>query len=300
MVLDENIINAVASKLGLSKRDIIARPLKTEVLVVDATQKILIYTKNDKQPKMFVLVSSAKTPLAVKSAYDKLGVLAKKIGERLAKNLLIPLEIGESNGLTYSISAYHRPLYKTFIAKQMDLWRIRQLLINWVIDVAAVTKKPATTDEINDSFKKPLLALSLASGLKQEYKSVALQAIEAINQNNWQPCFVCAHNDLWLGNVLSSHETEFLLIDWDGAMLKGYAFYDLMRVVSSLMTSKSDFKYAFQQYCNVMGCNSKDAQYYLISAFAYLYSDLGGWQYDRFLLLLDDCMLRLSKFVSSN
>jgi hypothetical protein len=37
-------------------------------------------------------------------------------------------------------------------------------------------------------------------------------------------------------------------------------------------------------------CNKKEAKYYLISAFAFLYANLGDWQYERFLILLDDCM----------
>ena len=47
---------------------------------------------------------------------------------------------------------------------------------------------------------------------------------------------------------------------------------------------------ALQQYCAVMGCDKKQAKYYLISAFAFLYADLGDWQYERFLILLNDCM----------
>jgi hypothetical protein len=90
--------------------------------------------------------------------------------------------------------------------------------------------------------------------------------------------------------VLNNDKTKFVLIDWDGVTLKGYAFYDLVRAASSFKLSKAKFQSALQQYCGVLQCNKKQAKYYLISAFAFLYANLGDWQYERFLILLDDCM----------
>ena len=290
MALDSIIISAIAKQLSVDAHEIVAQALKTEVLVSDATKKILIYTTRNKQPKAFVLLSPAKKPNAIKSGHMKLRGLANNVGIKLAQNLLMPLEIGESDGLSYSISAYHRPLHTTFLLKQMDNWCVRASLVNWVIDVAKATKANASVAEIETQFTQPLVALSQANDVKQAYKNSIIEAIEAINNGTWQPYFVSAHNDLWRGNVLSSNNTKFVLIDWDGVTLKGYAFYDLVRVAGSFNLSKGKFHVALQQYCAVMGCDKKQAKYYLISAFAFLYADLGDWQYERFLILLNDCM----------
>ena len=290
MVLDSIIISAVAKQLNVEPHEIITQALKTEVLVSDATQKFLVYTTSNKQPKAFVLLSPAKKPNAIKSGHIKLRGLANNVGTKLAQNLLMPLEIGESDGLSYSISAYHRPLHTTFLLKQMDNWRVSASLVNWVIDVAKATKANASVAEIDTQFTQPLMALSQANDVKQVYKNIIVAAIEAINNGTWQPCFVSAHNDLWRGNVLSSNNTKFVLIDWDGVTLKGYAFYDLVRVAGSFNLSKAKFRVTLQQYCAVMGCDKKQAKYYLISAFAFLHADLGDWQYERFLILLNDCM----------
>lgn len=290
MVLDSIIISAIAKQLSVEAHEIITQALKTEVLVSDATQKFLVYTTSNKQPKAFVLLSPAKKPNAIKSGHIKLCGLANNVGIKLAQYLLMPLEIGESDGLSYSISAYHRPLHTTFLLKQMDNWCVRAGLVNWVIDVAKATKANASVAEIETQFTQPLMALSQANDVKQAYKNSIIEAIEAINNGTWQPCFVSAHNDLWRGNVLSSNNTKFVLIDWDGVTLKGYAFYDLVRVAGSFNLSKAKFQMALQQYCAVMGCDKKQAKYYLISVFAFLYADLGDWQYERFLILLNDCM----------
>jgi hypothetical protein len=295
MALDPIIISALAKQLGVDAQEIIVQALKTEALVSDATHKFLIYTAKNKQPKAFVLVSSTQKPNAIKSGHMKLCDLANKVGSKLAQNLLMPLEIGESNGLSYSIAAYHRPLHTTFLLKQIDNWRVRARLINWVIDVANITKVKANAVEAETQFIQPLLALSQAKGLKQAHKNIALEAIEAIKNGTWRPCFVSAHNDLWRGNVLSSDSAKFVLVDWDGVTLKGYAFYDLVRVADSFKLSKAKFQVALQQYCGVMACDTKQANYYLISAFAFLYSDLGNWQYERFLILLNDCMQYFEK-----
>ena len=290
MVLDSIIISAVAKQLNVEPHEVIAQALKTEVLVSDATHKFLVYTTSNKQPKAFVLLSPAKKPNAIKSGHIKLRGLANNVGTKLAQNLLMPLEIGESDGLSYSISTYHRPLHTTFLLKQMDNWCVRASLVNWVIAVAKATKANASIAEIGTQFTQPLVALSQANDVKQAYKNSIIEAIEAINKGTWQPCFVSAHNDLWRGNVLSSNSTKFVLIDWDGVTLKGYAFYDLVRVASSFNLSKAKFQRALQQYCAVMGCDKTQAKYYLISAFAFLYANLGDWQYERFLILLNDCM----------
>jgi Choline/ethanolamine kinase len=290
MALDTIIISTLAKQLDVDAQEIIVQALKTESLVSDATHKFLVYTTKNKQPKAFVLVSPIQKPNAIKSGHMKLCGLANNVGSKLAQNLLMPLEIGESNGLSYSIAAYHRPLHTTKLLRQLDNWRVRARLINWVIDVANATKAKASTVEIETQFTQPLLALCQAKDLKQAHKNTVLEAIEAINNGSWQPSFVSAHNDLWRGNVLSSDTTKFVLIDWDGVALKGYAFYDFVRVADSFKLSKAKFQLALQQYCSVMACDKKQANYYLIAAFAFLYSDLGNWQYERFLILLNDCM----------
>ena len=257
-------------------------------------KKFLVYTinskHNSKQPKAFVLVSPAKNPHAIKSGHQKLGDLANNVGDKLAQNLLRPLTTGESDGLSYSISQYHRPLHTTFLLKHLDHWRVSGSIINWVIAVAKATKTKANAAEIETQFLRPLMALSQARDVKQAYKNIIVEAIEAINNDTWQPSFVSAHNDLWRGNVLKSQNTKFVLIDWDGVTLKGFAFYDLVRVAGSFSLSKTKFQTALQQYCAVMDCDKKQARYYLISAFAFLYANLGDWQYERFLILLCDCM----------
>ena len=290
MALNSTIISAIAKQLSVNTHEIVVQALETEVLVSDATQKFLVYTTKNQQPEAFVLLSPPKKPKAIKSGHTKLLGLAKHVGTQLAQNLLMPLEIGESAGLSYSISAYHRPLHNTLILKKMDNWRVGTSLVNWVIDVAKATKINASVAEIDTQFIQPLQALSQANGVKQAYQNIILDAIEAINNGTWQPHFVSAHNDLWRGNVLSSNRTKFVLIDWDGVTLKGYAFYDLVRVAGSFKLNKAKFQLALQQYCAVMGCNKKQAKYYLISAFAFLYANLGDWQYERFLILLNDCM----------
>ena len=290
MALNPIIIAAIAKQLSVDAHEIVVKALKTEVLVSDATQKFLIYTTKYKQPKAFVLLSPAKNPNTVKSGHTKLLGLANNVGKQLAQNLLMPLQIGEIDGLSYSISAYHRPLNNTFLLKQMDNWRVSTRLVNWVVDVAKATRANASVAEIGTQFTQPLMALSQASGVKQAYKNSIIEAIEAINNGTWQPYFVSAHNDLWRGNVLNSKSTKFVLIDWDGVTLKGYAFYDLVRVAGSFKLNKAQFQNALQQYCDVMGCNKTQAKYYLIAAFAFLYANLGDWQYERFLILLNDCM----------
>lgn len=285
-----DIVEALAKQLDVEPQRIIAQPLKTEVLVSDTTQKISIGISKNGSPKAFVLISAAKTPSAIKSGYEKLCSLAEIIGPELSKNLLMPLHVSESNGLTYSISRYHKPLSSKLLLKNLDVWRIKRHLIEWVICVAKASKTPIAKTEIEVSFMQPLLVLGQVEGLKPKYQKIAFEAANAIKNGSWQPSFICTHNDLWWGNVLSSKQYKFVLIDWDGVLIKGYAFYDLVRAAASFGLKKAAFKKALQQYCMVMQCDETQAKYYLISAFAAFYADLGGWQFERFMMLLEHCM----------
>jgi len=297
MPLDSKIITALAKQLAVDTNQIIIKSFKTEVLVDDATQNYLVFTDKTQLAKAFVIVSPNKVPDAVKSGYEKLHEFANNIGETLAKKLLIPLEVGECNGLTYSISRYYRPLHSKLLLRQFDQFLVKKELINWVIEVAKVTQKKATEKEKEEHFTKLLFALADAPELPLIYKNIALIALNAIKDKTWQPLLVSAHNDLWCGNLLRNDDTIFSIIDWNGATLKGYAFYDLIRAAISLNLGKLAFRRAMKKYCEAIQCDKTQAKYYLISTWAYLYSDLGDWQYDRFLYSVDVSMRYLESHI---
>ncbi len=294
MTFEAKLLTALASCLKVNKEAITVKPLQVNAMVEDATQKYLVFTQTQ-QAKAFVLVSSLKTPQSVKSGDEKMRAVAEKIGIALTKNLLMPLEVGEIDGLTYSISRYHKPLHKNRLLHRLDAWRLRASLIQWVIDVAKISQTRANTTEQHENFILDLQVLAVLPALKQEIKTTALEAIKAMNEGRWQPMFVCAHNDLWLGNVLNGDESTFVIIDWDGALVKGYAFYDLVRLAQALKLNKHMLRPAVAAYCEVMQCNLVQAKYYLISAFAFTYRDLGGWQHERFMFLLEGCMKTLEE-----
>ena len=294
MAFEDKLITAIARCLKVSEHTIKLKPLLVNALVEDATKKYLVFTRAQ-QAKAFVLVASVKTPQSVKSANEKMHAISEKIGAELTKNLLMPLEISEIDGLSYSISRYFKPLHKNRLLHRLDAWRIRGSLIQWVTDVANISQTKANTTEQHESFIQNLQAIASLPSLKQAFKTTALAAIKAIEEGSWQPKFVCAHNDLWLGNVLNSDESKFVIIDWDGARVNGYAFYDLVRLAQALKLSKRTLKPAVSAYCQVMQCNTQQAEYYLISAFASSYLELGGWQQERFIYLLEGCMKTLEE-----
>lgn len=297
MPLDSEILTALSQQLAVEENKIFVKLLERKVLVDDATQNYLVFINNHKPAKAFVIVSPKKSPGAVRSGYEKLSEFANNIGETLAKKILMPIEIGECNGLTYSISRYYRPLHKARIVRQLDQFVVKKGLIDWVIGVAKVTQNVASEEEKEEKFTNLLLALAVAPELPQTHKRLALEAAQAIKANTWQPILVSAHNDLWCGNLLRNNDTVFSIIDWNGAMLKGYAFYDLIRVATSFNLSKLTFGYAMKNYCEALQCDKTHAKYYLISAWAYLYSDLGDWQYDRFLYSVDFSMRYLESHI---
>jgi len=297
MPLDSEIITAIAKRLSVDTSQIIIKSFKTEVLVDDATQNYLVFTDKSQLAKAFVIVSPRKVPGAVKSGYEKLSEFANNIGETLAKKLLMPLEVNECNGLTYSISRYYRPLHNKLLLRQFDQFLVKKELINWVIGVAKATQIKATDQEKEEHFTKLLQALADAPTLPQVYKNTALNAVNAIKDDTWQPVFVSAHNDLWCGNLLRNEDTLFSIIDWNGATLKGYAFYDLIRAAISLNLGRLAFGRVMKRYCGTIQCDKAHAKYYLISNWAYLYSDLGDWQYDRFLYSVDVSMRYLESHI---
>jgi thiamine kinase-like enzyme len=139
-------------------------------------------------------------------------------------------------------------------------------------------------------FKGNLQALLVAPNIKYMHKEIIESALFDLDDSKWKPELVSSHNDIWLGNVMLSSESRFVIIDWDGSIDKGYPFYDLIRALSSFKLGHNKTKKAIDQYCNLMQCDHKQAQYYLLSAFAHQYQNLGAWPYQSFLDTMDSSM----------
>jgi hypothetical protein len=89
------------------------------------------------------------------------------------------------------------------------------------------------------------------------------------------------HNDLWKGNILLKNcyqsgvsnklgRKDFVLTDWGGSMMKGYAIYDLIRAARSLKLKKEDLRQQIAAHCQILQCDFTEARYYLLAALGYL------------------------------
>jgi hypothetical protein len=153
-------------------------------------------------------------------------------------------------------------------------------------------------------FAKPLARLAAISELGREVRSDAERAIQRLENGSWRPKTVLMHGDLWIGNVLLRQETSgpggawvdrFVIIDWPGSMLRGYAIFDLMRLTQSIRTGERALASELIRHCQALQCDTEDSMGYLLSALGHLEMNLEQFPFDRFLGMATACHHQLGR-----
>ena len=137
----------------------------------------------------------------------------------------------------------------------------------------------------------------------------ALFALERISTKEWQPKHVLMHGDLWLGNILLKKNPNilntlkpydnFVVTDWAGSEVKGYAMYDLIRFAESTNLSSKKIKFEIERHCKLLNCNPVDACSYLLAGLGFIGMNLENFPLNRFISMSESCFLTLSKSLDS-
>jgi hypothetical protein len=254
-------------------------------MVSDHCDKFIVLDRSDK-PVAFVALSPPGYPHAVSRAAERAASARDRLDIVLGSVVLTPLHVGESNGASYSITAYCAPLSSNRWVGRWQRWRVGSAALEWLAAVVEYTATPAGPDQAERLFAGPLRSLAEHRAIDADVRAAAARAQAELATGAWMPRTVLAHNDFWAGNLVqrpgpSGPGAPFFVIDWGGSLTEGHAIYDLVRMAMSLNLGPERIGPVLAAHCRALGCETATASHYLMSALGYLCENLAEWPVDQ-------------------
>jgi hypothetical protein len=270
--------------LLLQRSELINRSGTTEVVTVesatgaqapsDATIK-LIHTSVDGKP-IFVTVSGDGNPDLVARATRNIQDVRGQLSERWAEPVVKPLETGMVQGRSFAVWPMLSEFPERRVPRYLAKRRIRPEVFYWLSAVLAETHIHTTAAD------RQVISANLAILLEDRRHPDHLRRAADISANrlatgSWVPVHCVQHSDLWMGNIMvapTGSLTSFSLIDWAGATIRGYPFFDLCRfAISSNAPSRLVKKHVISQL-GQLNADSVDVTSYVLCALGQMQSHL--------------------------
>lgn len=279
-------VTELLSKSALSKNGIGAltlldtRDVPNAHLITDYVTKWLVRDKQGR-PSAVVLCSSPTSSKLVERGMSRARSAKALLGNELGRVIMTPIQEGEVQGLSYTVLPYAQPLSSNKLWRKIQRHRVIPGVLEWLRGAAEKTKRDPSEREREDAFIEPLRHLSQHDAMPEAIRSAAADALQRLRNGQWTPVHVLMHGDFWDGNILidvnnvtgragSSWPNRFVVIDWPGALLQGYGFFDLIRFARATGLSVRQLKGEVHEHCRIIGCEISDAPAHLLAGLGYL------------------------------
>jgi len=233
------------------------------------------------RPAAFVVVSPRAHPQAVRDASERAHAARAQLRGAAAAAVLVPWQVGEADGLSYSVTEYAHPLGGHDL---LSRWRRRSLgrrSIAWLHDVSALTIDDIPESELQARVVAPLGRLVADAELPAAVRAAGRAALAALEGGRWRARRQLAHNDFWWNNLVRSARPSAsgwpYVIDWGGATVHGTPVFDLLRMAHSLRLSPRAFARELRRNAQAIGGVPAQAPHHLLVAIAELGDRLGQW-----------------------
>jgi hypothetical protein len=259
--------------------------------VADDPAKLLVTDRGSRKLAV-VLVASPVDPNLVRRGMRFAAEAKGILGERLGSVILEPLGEGNLGGLSYTILPYHRPFGEGLLARRYWRLALRRKVMDWLANVTEATVTEASYMEVEKSFERPVAHVATLEIMDESIRRAADEALGRLKSGEWKPKFVLMHGDLWFGNMLRAAKWlgatdqrrgfPFVIIDWPGGLLRGYAMYDLVRLAASMRLRTPGFGREVLRHCEILGGEPALAMDYLIASLGHLGLNLGEFPAERY------------------
>lgn len=266
--------------------------------VADDPLKLLLHWPNGK-PRALIKVSVEAAPQLVRREAEMARQTRELLGPELGRHIPDTIWVGEIEGLSYLVRAYYETLSGSRWISAIQKFWLRPRLFEWLRQVTAKSLVDATDEEIEQDFIIPLKKIADDAECSRDVREMSKRALSRAEQGSWRPRYVLAHGDLWKDNVFLLGEmtlpsslvglADFVVIDWAGAMVKGHAIMDLIRLARSLGLSRQRLRQELITHCDILRCEVVDAAGYLAAAIGYLGMHLEHFPRNRYLALAESC-----------
>ncbi len=212
-----------------------AAPFGRTGLVADNVTRMAIRGGPRGAPVAVAIVASEVDPDAALERTRMEAQAAEALGPRAGGAVLRALRTGETEGVTYALYRWARPMAKTGVRAAIEARLVGPALLRWLREAVERTAAPAEAGALD----APLTHAAQSEDFPRGLRDAAVMALGRLGPGGWAPRHVLDHNDLWKGNVLLRPAGEggaypFYVIDWPAANRRGFGYYDLLRLARSL------------------------------------------------------------------
>lgn len=281
----------------------------SEAGLADGTTVVSL-SRADGTPAAAVLCSPVAFPRMVDHAMDMAARVKETIGPILGIRILDPLLRGELEGTSFAVLPYCCPLSEGRLMSRVQDLALRPSLFDWTLELTKTTSSTGDHVATEDRFAKRLEHVAAIDTLDAPVRHAASDAMRRLASGQWKPRHVVMHGDLWRGNVLirpsaslnsCTHLSErFVVIDWPGAELMGYAIFDVVRLAHSMRLTRRQLAFEIGRHCASLECEPRDACSYLIAALGHVGMSLNCFPVEQYMRVvhtsfgaLSDCVAEL-------
>ncbi len=255
-------------------------------------------------PQAILLCSAPASPDLVARGARRARRARQALGPSLGAHVLTPLAEGSLQGLSCAVMPYCSNLSDSRALWAVQRALLRPALLDWLWGATRITAVDVAPAAVEPAYAVPLRHLLELPALSAPLRAGARRALARLGAGDWRPRQVLEHGDLWKGNVLTRRASgpspegwahRFMLIDWPGSEVRGYAVYDLVRLALSLKLGPGRLAAEVARHCSLLRCAHEDASSHLLAALGHVALTLEHFPPERFAATAEACYRALEE-----
>ena len=237
--------------------------------------KFFVSQKNGRNNGVLI-VANRRHPDVVAKAVKKTLEAGKTAGPDAGRAVMQPIISGAFEHRSYAIWPRHKPLSRNRLLRAIQNRRLRPQVFSWLREVTRHSAAQVSAmDEMSKKYRAPLEFLINDSATSSEVRARASNALRAFQSGAWPAVTILQHSDFWLGNILlprtnfgqsDGKRIRFYVIDWGGAELAGYPFFDLARYCISSGVPVPAARREVLRQSKILNCEPETASFYALCA----------------------------------
>lgn len=265
----------------------------------DDTLKLCVRDSSG-QPRFAALLSSPLAPDLVARAMERAAAARRVLGFSLGQHVIQPLHTGVIEGRSFCVLPYLSPLRERGPVARLQKHWLAPDLFEWLHGAAERTLADVGSTGRELRFERPLEHLISREGISGRVRSAAEDALLGLRDGKWSARHVLMHGDMWAGNVLlesrgRARRPHLVLIDWPGALVRGYAIFDLVRLCRSFRIRPALLRRELERHAALLSCDPDDTRAHLLAALGQQGLALEHFPVQRYLKMTEICFDTLSE-----
>lgn len=211
-------------------------------------------------------------------------VAAKRLlGDDLGSVILDPVAAGEFRGLSFALWPWHRQSTNIRGLAYLQRWILLPRVLGWLREATQRTAQIPVEEEIQAIFARPLARIARDERFPLTFREAARAGIDRLESGTWRPRVVLQHKDFGHWNLLvprgraqrRQFPRGFILIDWSGALLRGYPFSNLLTRARTSKVPSRILRSELASHCRILNCEVIDILPNVLAGLGFIGEHLG-------------------------